>query len=134
MSNDTKAILYTDGSSLGNPGPAGAGFVLEAPDQTVIVQRAIPLGEMTVGMTEYRALIAVLEEAHRLGATEASIYLDSELVVRQLNGGYRVKNAALKSLYHEASSLLGRLKSFTITHVPRRQNAEADRLANAALK
>ena len=87
----------------------------------------------TNNQAEYQALMAALKEAVRLRATEASVYLDSELVVRQLSGRYRVKNAALKPLHNEARRLLGRLKSFTITHVPRRQNSEADRLANAAL-
>jgi ribonuclease HI len=129
-----KVIIYADGLSRGNPGLAAIGATVKDSKGQLLAAVSQGIGRATNNQAEYRALIAALREAHRLGATEASIYLDSELVVRQLNGSYRVKNAALKSLYREASGLLGRLKSFTITHVPRRQNAEADRLANAALK
>jgi ribonuclease HI len=129
-----EVIIYADGLSRGNPGLAAIGATVKDSRGQLLAAVSQGIGRATNNQAEYRALIAALREAHRRGATEASIYLDSELVVRQLNGSYRVKNAALKSLYHEASSLLGRLKSFTITHVPRGQNAEADRLANAALK
>jgi ribonuclease HI len=129
-----KVIIYADGVSRGNPGLAAVGATIKDGKGQLLAAVSQSIGRATNNQAEYRALIAALTEAHRLGATEASIYLDSELVVKQLNGRYRVKNAALKSLYHEASRRLGRLKSFTITHVLRRQNAEADRLANTALK
>lgn len=90
------------------------------------------IGQTTNNQAEYRALIAALKRGVELGTSEASIYLDSELVVKQLTGRYRVKNAVLKPLYSEAKRLLGRLEGFTITHVRREQNTEADRLANAA--
>ena len=127
-------IIYADGVSRGNPGLAAVGATIKDGKGQLLAAVSQSIGRATNNQAEYRALIAALTEAHRLGATEASVYLDSELVVKQLNGRYRVKNAALKSLYLEASQLLGRLNNFTITHVPRRQNAEADRLANTALK
>ena len=129
-----RVIIYADGVSRGNPGLAAVGATIKDGKGQLLAAVSQSIGRATNNQAEYRALIAALTEAHRLGATEASVYLDSELVVKQLNGRYRVKNAALKSLYLEASRWLGRLKSFTITHVPRRQNAEADRLANTALK
>jgi ribonuclease HI len=129
-----KVIIYADGVSRGNPGLAAIGATIKDGRGRLLATISRGIGRATNNQAEYRALIAVLEEAHRLGATEASIYLDSELVVRQLSGRYRVKNAALKTLHNEARRLLGRLGSFSITHVPRRQNAEADRLANIALK
>jgi ribonuclease HI len=129
-----RVIIHADGVSRGNPGLAAIGATIKEGSGRLLAAISRGIGLATNNQAEYRALIAVLEEAHRLGATEASIYLDSELVVRQLNGRYRVKNAALKVLHNEARRLLGRLASFNITHVPRRQNAEADRLANIALK
>ncbi len=129
-----RVIIYADGVSRGNPGLAAVGATIKDGKGRLLAAVSQSIGRATNNQAEYRALIAALTEAHRLGATEASVYLDSELVVKQLNGRYRVKNAALKSLYLEASQLLGRLNNFTITHVPRRQNAEADRLANTALK
>ena len=129
-----KVIIHADGLSRGNPGLAAIGATIKDGKGQLLAAVSQRIGRATNNQAEYRALIAALGEAHRLGATGASIYLDSELVVKQLNGKYRVKNASLKPLYYEASRLLSRLKSFTISHVPRRQNAEADRLANTALK
>ena len=129
-----RVIIHADGVSRGNPGLAAIGAAIKDGRGRLLATVSRRIGRATNNQAEYRALIAVLEEAHRLGATEASIYLDSELVVRQLNGSYRVKNSTLKTLHNEVRRLLGRLSSFSITHVPRRQNAEADRLANIALK
>jgi len=128
-----KVIIHADGLSRGNPGPAAIGATIKDEKGQLLASVSQRIGRATNNQAEYRALMAALKEAVRLRATEASVYLDSELVVRQLSGRYRVKNAALKPLHNEARRLLGRLKSFTITHVPRRQNSEADRLANAAL-
>ena len=80
------------------------------------------------------AIITALEQAIRMGANQVNMYSDSELVVRQINGQYRVKNAALKPLYQQAKQLLSLLEGFTITHIPRQQNTEADNLANIALR
>jgi ribonuclease HI len=131
---ELKVIIHSDGVSRGNPGLAAIGATIKDGRGQLLATISRRIGRATNNQAEYRALIAVLEEAHRLGATEASIFLDSELVVRQLSGSYRVKNAALKTLHNEIRRLLGRLSSFTVVHVPRRQNAEADRLANMALK
>jgi ribonuclease HI len=129
-----RVIIHADGVSRGNPGLAAIGAAIKDERGQLLATISRRIGRATNNQAEYRALVAALEEAHRLGATEAGIYLDSELVVRQLNGSYRVKNAALKTLHNEVKKLLGRLSSFTVVHVPRRQNAEADRLANIALK
>ena len=91
------------------------------------------IGTTTNNQAEYRAIIAALEKAIELGATHVVINSDSELVVRQLNGRYRVKNAHLKPLYQKIKQLQSSLEEFTITHIPREQNKEADRLANKAL-
>ncbi len=106
MPTDADAILYTDGSSLGNPGPAGAGFVLEEPDGTV-VERAIPLGETTVGVAEYRALIAGLSEAISRGVQQIHIYSDSEFMCRQMQGKYKIRSANIRPLYEWACKLAG---------------------------
>ena len=91
------------------------------------------IGRATNNQAEYKALIAALEKAIELGARQVDIRLDSELVVKQVKGRYRVKNAALRPLYLKVGELLGRLEDFTISSIPREQNAEADRLANRAL-
>lgn len=129
-----KVIIHADGLSRGNPGPAAIGATVKDGKGQLLASVSQGIGRATNNQAEYRALIAALREAVKLGAGEASIYMDSELVVRQISGRYRVKNAALKILHNEAKELLSRLKGFTITHVPRRRNAEADKLANAAVK
>ena len=127
-------IIHADGVSRGNPGPAAIGATIKDEKGRLLASISQGIGWATNNQAEYRALIAALRGTIKLGATEASIFLDSELVVKQINGKYRVKNAALKPLYQEAKRLLGRLGGFTITHIPRQQNAEADRLANAVFK
>ena len=91
------------------------------------------IGRATNNQAEYRAIIAALEHAIRLGANQVDIWSDSELMVRQIKGLYRVNNADLKPLYQQVKQLLSQLEDYTITHIPREQNREADRLANAAL-
>jgi len=125
------AVLYTDGSSLGNPGPAGAGFVLEEPDSTV-VERAIPLGKTTVGMAEYRALIAGLSEAISRGVQHIHVYSDSEFMCRQLQGEYKVRSANIRPLYQWACKLIGQFEEFQIEHTARESNQRADALAKQA--
>ena len=129
-----KVIIFADGASLGNPGPAAIGAILKDERGKILALMSRRIGRETNNHAEYSALIAALEEADRLGASEAEIKLDSELVVKQITGRYRVKSPALKPLYNQAKTLLGQLKYFTITHVPREQNVEADKLANKALK
>ena len=130
---EKRLIIYTDGASSGNPGPAAIGIVIKDGQGRVISRISRRIGRATNNQAEYRAIITALEEASRLGAEEVDIKSDSELVVKQLKGRYRVKKATLRPLYQEVVRLNGSLEAFTITHVPRTQNREADRLANKAL-
>lgn len=125
-------LVYTDGASLGNPGPAAIGAVIQDGQGRVISRISRRIGHATNNQAEYRAIIAALEEVSRLGAEEVDIKSDSELVVKQLNGRYRVKKATLRPLYQEVVQLIGPLAAFSITHIPREQNREADGLANKA--
>jgi ribonuclease HI len=125
--------LFADGASRGNPGPAAAGFVLDAPDGRPAAAGGIALGAATNNVAEYRALVAGLARALELGVTAIDVRMDSELVVRQMTGVYRVKNEGLKPLYAEAQALSRRFARFHIRHVPREQNARADAEANRAL-
>jgi len=129
-----KVIIHADGASRGNPGQAAIGATIEDSEGRLLASLSQPIGRATNNQAEYRAVIAALKEALKLGAVEADIYLDSELVVKQINGSYRVRNAALKPLYLEVKELAASLKGFRISHIPRRQNAEADALANTAFK
>ncbi len=131
MPTDGDAILYTDGSSLGNPGPAGAGFVLQELDGTM-VERAIPLGETTVGVAEYRALIAGLSEALSRGVQGVRVYSDSEFLCRQIQGKYKVRSANIRPLYKWACKLIGQFDKFQIEHTTREGNERADALARQA--
>ena len=129
----TKVIINADGASRGNPGPAAIGATIKDEKGQLLASISQRIGRATNNQAEYRALIAALKEAVKLGAIEASIYLDSELVVKQISGKYRVKNAALKPLYQEVKKLQGRLRGSVVNHIPRQQNVEADSLANATL-
>jgi len=124
--------IYTDGASRGNPGPAGAGFVIYRGDKLVEGQ-AQYLGEVTNNQAEYNALILALERALALGAQEVLAKSDSELMVKQLKGQYRVKDAKLKPLFARAKELIGSLSGFSIEHLRRDGNSEADGLANRAI-
>ena len=132
MATEAEAVLYTDGASLGNPGPAGAGFVLASPDKTVVVERAIPLGETTVGVAEYRALIAGLSEALSRGIRRVRVYSDSEFMCRQLQGKYKVRAKNIRPLYEWARKLIGQFEDFQIEHTARDGNQRADALAKQA--
>ena len=129
----TKITIHSDGAARGNPGPAAAGAVLTADDGTVLAEVSRYLGEMTNNQAEYRALLLALEEALRKGASELCIYADSELMVRQIKGEYRVKNEELKPLFQSVMRELKKVGSFAIHHVPRERNKAADKLANRAL-
>ncbi len=129
-----RVVIYADGASRGNPGPAAVGATIKDEEGRLLTSISRGIGRATNNQAEYRAIIAALEEAIKLGASETSVYLDSELIVRQISGKYRVKNAALKPLYHQVKKLQGLLEDFTITHIPRQQNTEADNLANIALR
>ncbi len=127
-----RLVIHADGVSRGNPGLAAIGATIKDERGNLMAAISQRIGRTTNNQAEYRALIAALKKALELGATEAGIYLDSELVVKQVVGSYRVKNEALKPRHAEVRRLLGRLRTFQIRHVPRSRNKEADRLANDA--
>ncbi len=129
-----KVVIFTDGTAEPNPGPAAIGAIIKDEQGKLITAISQPIGQATNNQAEYRAIIAALENAIRLGASQVDIRSDSELVVRQINGRYRVKNVALKPLYQRVKQLQSQFKGFTITHIPRQQNIEADILAGNALK
>jgi ribonuclease H / adenosylcobalamin/alpha-ribazole phosphatase len=133
MDEGRQLVLRTDGASRGNPGHAAAGVVVEADDGTVLATGKHYLGVMTNNQAEYRALILGLKAVARYMPAAVRVYMDSELIVSQMTGRYRVKNEQLLPLYAEARSLATRLGQVTFTHVPRGNNALADRLANEAL-
>ena len=126
-------ILRTDGASRGNPGPAAAGLVIELLDGELIEVGKKYLGVMTNNQAEYRALILGLGAVTLLRPAEVRVYMDSELVVRQMTGQYRVKDESLRANYEEARLLVRQLPLVTFQHVRRKQNARADALANEAL-
>lgn len=127
------AIVWTDGAARGNPGPAGGGARLEDRDGKVLGEASVFLGETTNNVAEYRALLLGLELALEKGVDDIEVRADSELMIRQLSGVYRVKNPKLKPLYTEAMALLGKFERTKLVHVPREQNREADRLANQGI-
>ena len=126
-------VLSCDGASHGNPGPAGAGGIIREGRGAVVERYSLPLGEATNNVAEYRALIAGLDRLLRLGATKAVIRLDSELLVRQVTGRYRVKSPHLVPLYQSVMERLDRIAHTEVVHVPREENAEADRLAELGI-
>jgi ribonuclease HI len=128
-----KARLSTDGGARGNPGPAAYGYVLEAEDGNVLDARGETIGVATNNVAEYRALIAGLEKAVELGVDELEVVSDSELLVKQMQGEYRVKNEALRELNDEANSLERKLGRVRYTAVRREHNELADKLVNEAL-
>ena len=128
-----KARLSTDGGSRGNPGPAAYGYVLEAEDGTVLDARGETIGVATNNVAEYRALIAGLEKAIELGIDELEVVSDSELLVKQMQGEYRVKNEALRELNDEANFLEKKLGRVRYKAVRREHNELADKLVNDAL-
>jgi ribonuclease HI len=128
-----KARLSTDGGARGNPGPAAYGYVLEGEDGTVLAAHGARIGVATNNVAEYRALIAGLEKAVELGVSEVEVVSDSELLVKQMTGEYRVKNEALRALSLEASGLAKTIGNVGYRAVRREQNQLADRLVNEAL-
>ena len=128
-----RARLFTDGGARGNPGPAAYGYVLEAEDGTVLAAHGERIGVATNNVAEYRALIAGLEKAVELSVPEVEVVSDSELLVKQMTGEYRVKNAALQQLSIQASRLAREIGRVSYTAVRREHNELADRLVNEAL-
>ena len=130
---DEVITVQFDGGSRGNPGPAGIGVVLSAADGTPLVTLGRFIGRATNNAAEYRALITGLEEAKKLGAKRVAIRGDSELIVRQMRGEYKVRNADLRALFEQAQALLRQFDKTTIEHNYRHTNALADKLANLAM-
>jgi ribonuclease HI len=128
-----KARLFTDGGARGNPGPAAFAYVLEADDGTVLAAHGETIGVATNNVAEYRGLVAGLEKAVELSIPQLEVLSDSELLVKQMRGEYRVKNKALQELYAAASALAARLPVVRFDHVRRAHNELADRLVNEAL-
>jgi ribonuclease HI len=128
-----KVRLFTDGGARGNPGPAAFAYVLEADDGTVLAAHGETIGVATNNVAEYRGLVAGLEKAVELGVEDVDVVSDSELLVKQMRGEYRVKNEALQELSLEATRLARRLGRVGYRHVRRAQNELADRLVNEAL-
>ncbi len=128
-----RARLFTDGGARGNPGPAAFGYVLEAPDGTVLAAQGERIGIATNNVAEYRGLVAGLAKALDLGVDELEVVSDSELLVRQMTGVYRVKNEALRQLSLQAAQLAREVGRVTYRAVRREHNKLADQLVNDAL-
>ena len=128
-----RAVLFADGACRGNPGPAGSGAALVNEEGHVVAEAMRHLGRGTNNIAEYTALIIGLEEAERHNVEELEIRMDSKLVVEQMNGKWRVRDAKLRPLAERARELLARFPQWRLRHIPRDQNAVADLLANRAI-
>jgi len=126
-------FIHTDGASRGNPGEAGAGAVISDSQGRTLKELKLYLGMASNNVAEYRAAIYALERALELGARSATLLLDSELVVRQLRGEYRVREPHLKTLHQKAQEVLNRFSQYSILYIPREENRRADQLANEAI-
>jgi len=130
-----KLIAHIDGSCLGNPGEAGCGIVLETEDGDILEKSGRYLGHATNNIAEYQGLLHCLDLAWKRDAESLTVYSDSELLVNQINGNYRVKNARLMELHDEVMNLIDRNKiRFQIHYIPRGKNRDADRLAREAIR
>mgnify|MGYP001054768117 CR=1 FL=1 len=132
-SDRSRWVLNTDGGARGNPGPAGSGFVLKDQSGARVCSGGRYIGVTTNNRAEYDALIWGLESARASGCRAVEVRMDSELIVRQMTGRYRVKNEGLKESYARARELVRAFDDVRFVHVPRSDNAEADRLANEAM-
>jgi ribonuclease HI len=128
-----RLAVNVDGGARGNPGPAAIAAVVSTPDGEVIAERAQTIGSATNNVAEYRALLLGIELARELGATEVALVGDSELIVRQVEGRYKVKDAGLRPLHSQVRDALAGFQRWSIEHVRREQNAAADALVNQAL-
>ena len=127
-----KAVIHSDGASSGNPGQAGIGGVITYEDKTYEFSRCI--GITTNNVAEYSALIEALKKAKELGAQEVEVFMDSELVVKQINGQYKVKHENMVPLFEKAMTLLRSFKKYSVKHVRREENKRADALSKEAIK
>jgi len=128
-----KITIYTDGGSRANPGPAAAAFVLLDENDNQLQAKAFFLGSQTNNVAEYTAVVKALEAAKQEGAKEVTVFSDSELLIKQINGLYKVKNPNLKQLFQQTISLLDDFEAFNFKHIPRSKNQQADKLVNQAL-
>ncbi len=126
-------VVHFDGGARGNPGPAAIAAVVSSPAGEVIDERSLPIGEATNNVAEYRALLLAIERARELGAESLELVGDSELIVRQVRGEYKVKDAGLRPLHAAATQALEGFERWSIRNVPRADNAAADALVNEAL-
>lgn len=128
-----KLIVYSDGASRGNPGPGGAGAVICDAQGHITERLGKYLGQVTNNVAEYEALLLGLRRAVELGARAVEVRADSELLIRQLQGRYKVKHPAMQELFGKAQTLLARLGTVKFTHVPREKNTDADEMSNRAI-
>lgn len=133
MSKYSHLVLYTDGGARGNPGPAAIGVVIKTPKGEIVEEFGQTIGATTNNLAEYQALTAGLERVVALGAPAVDCYLDSELIVKQLKGEYKVKEPVLRVQRNNIQALVSRLKSVSYHHVLRHKNQRADKLVNQAL-
>lgn len=132
MRNRT-CTIYTDGGARGNPGPSAAGGIIIGEDASTVAEISAYLGTATNNVAEYQALLLALARARELGCERVSIRMDSELIVRQLNGSYRVKDTKMRELYGQVQKVLRGFAAWDVSHVPRSENKRADELVNAVL-
>src|SRR5579859_6309404 len=132
MSDNPELTIFTDGGSRGNPGPAAYAYVIQRPGEPDIEERCY-LGRTTNNIAEYTGLVKALEHARRLGAARITVFSDSELMVKQMNGDYRVKNEGLLPLYQQAAQLRKGFTFAAVRHIRREFNKQADRLCNEAM-
>jgi ribonuclease HI len=133
MTKDQRLLIYVDGASRGNPGPAGAGVVIFGPEGETLAEEHVYIGEATNNVAEYRALLLALQKAREMRATRIQVFTDSELLYRQMEGRYRVRNSKLVALFQEAISLSKDFQEFRLQHILRSENKRADLLANLAV-
>lgn len=126
-------VINTDGGSRSNPGPAGIGYVIRSPEQEVLFERGEYIGTATNNVAEYKALIAALEAARDMKGTDLLIRMDSELIVKQMKGEYKVKEPSLQALHRQVRELLTNFTTYQFEHVLRQFNKDADRMVNQAI-
>jgi ribonuclease HI len=133
MPQPPDATIHTDGACSGNPGPAGAGFVICDPAGQTLAEGAVPIGQATNNIAEYQGVISSLEKAHELGLRRVVVRSDSELMCKQMWGQYRVKNPVLVKMHVRVRELMRQFDEVSFQHVPREHNEDADRLARQAV-